>query len=143
MCILRFDWLIGLYLFMSLVRNASFLIIKNSCVREELIDLRFFFRHNFNRSLCKNIFLVSSHSRPLPLVRAPPQLTPSPSPTTFRLCPLLPASPSTAAPFAQYTITNAFNARSTSSIILAEEGVLIFSPRIRFSNLAITTFILA
>ena len=27
---------------MSLVRIASFLIIKNSCVREELIDLPFF-----------------------------------------------------------------------------------------------------
>ena len=27
---------------MSLVRNASFLIVKNSCVREELIDLPFF-----------------------------------------------------------------------------------------------------
>ena len=27
---------------MSLVRSASFLIVKNSCVREELIDLTFF-----------------------------------------------------------------------------------------------------
>ena len=27
---------------MSLVRNASFLIVKNSCVREELIDFPFF-----------------------------------------------------------------------------------------------------
>ena len=27
---------------MSLVRNASFLIVKKSCVREELIDLPFF-----------------------------------------------------------------------------------------------------
>ena len=27
---------------MSLVRNASFLIVKNSCVREELIDIPFF-----------------------------------------------------------------------------------------------------
>ena len=26
--ILRFDWLIGVYLFISLVRNASFLIVK-------------------------------------------------------------------------------------------------------------------
>ena len=34
MRILRFDWLIGVYLFMSLVRNASFLIVKNSCVKE-------------------------------------------------------------------------------------------------------------
>ena len=72
---------------MSLVRNASFLIVKNSCVKEELIDLSLFFRHNSNRSLCKNIFLVSSHSLPLPLVHAPPQLTLFPSPTIFRLCP--------------------------------------------------------
>ena len=34
--------------------------------------LCFFFRHNFNKSLFKNIFLVSSHSRPSRLVRAPP-----------------------------------------------------------------------
>ena len=40
--ILRFNWLIGIYLFMSLVRNASFLIVKNSCVREEIVDLPFF-----------------------------------------------------------------------------------------------------
>ena len=33
MCILQFDLLIGLYLFMSFVCNASFLIIKNSGVR--------------------------------------------------------------------------------------------------------------
>ena len=42
MCIIRFDWLIALYLFISLVRNASFLIVKKSCVREELIDIPFF-----------------------------------------------------------------------------------------------------
>ena len=28
MCIIRFDWLVALYLFISLVRNASFLIVK-------------------------------------------------------------------------------------------------------------------
>ena len=39
---LRFNWLICLYLFMSLIRIASFLIVKNSCVREELTDLPFF-----------------------------------------------------------------------------------------------------
>ena len=42
MCILRFDWLIALYLFISLVRNVSFLIVKNSCVRKELTDVVFF-----------------------------------------------------------------------------------------------------
>ena len=42
MHILLFNWLICLYHFMSLVRIASFLIVKNSFVREELIDLPFF-----------------------------------------------------------------------------------------------------
>ena len=42
MCIIQFYWLIALYLFVSLVRNASFLILKNSCVREELTDVVFF-----------------------------------------------------------------------------------------------------
>ena len=99
-CIIQFYWLIPLYLFTLLPCNASFLIVKNSFVREEVSDLVFFFRHAFNRSLCKNIFLVSSYSCPLPLFHAPPQLTLFPSPTTFRMCTFLSASPSTAAPCA-------------------------------------------
>ena len=39
MCIIRYDWLISLYLFISLFHIASFLIVKNSGVREELRDL--------------------------------------------------------------------------------------------------------
>ena len=74
MCILRFDWLIGVYLFISLVRNASFLIVKSSGVREEVSDV--------NKSLCKNIFFVSSRLCTSPLVRAPPQQTLFTSPTT-------------------------------------------------------------
>ena len=42
----------------------------------------FFFRHNCNKSLWKNIFLVRSQSHTSPLVSAPPQLTLSFSPTT-------------------------------------------------------------
>ena len=49
--IIQYDWLIVLYIFITFVRIASFLLIKNSCVREELTD-------------------VNS-----PLVRAPTQLT--------------------------------------------------------------------
>ena len=59
---------------MSLVRNANFLIVKNSGVREEVSDV--------NKSLCKNIFFVSSRLCTSPLVRAPPQLTLFTSPTT-------------------------------------------------------------
>ena len=74
MCITRFDCLIALYLFTLLPRNASILIVKNSCVREEVRD--------FNKSLRKNIFLVISRLCTSTLVRAPPQLTLFTSPTT-------------------------------------------------------------
>ena len=83
LCILWIDWLIALYLFTPLTCNASFLIVKHSCIREELSDV--------NRSLCKNIFLVSSRLCTSPLVRALPQLTLPPSPTTPS-----PTTPSTA-----------------------------------------------
>ena len=58
MRIIQYDWLIVLYIFIPLVRIVSFLIVKNSCVREELTDVN------------------------LPLVRAPPQLTLFTSSTT-------------------------------------------------------------
>ena len=67
MYILRFNWLIGLYLFISLVCNTSFLIVKNSAVRGEVSDV--------NKSLCKNILLVSLRLCTSPLVHASPQLT--------------------------------------------------------------------
>ena len=67
--------------------------------------------------------------RPLPLVRAPPQLTLFPSPTTFCLCSFLSVSPSNEAPFARYNISNAFS---------AEEGVPIFDSHIRFIPWAIS-----
>ena len=47
---------------------------KNNGVREEVSDV--------NKSLCKNIFFVSSRLCTSPLVRAPPQLTLFTSPTT-------------------------------------------------------------
>ena len=42
LCILWFDWLLSLYIFTPLPRNTSFLIVKHSCVREELSDVVFF-----------------------------------------------------------------------------------------------------
>ena len=101
LCILWFDFLIDLYHFTPLPCNTIFLIVKHSCVREEPSYVFFFFRHNFNKSLYKNIFLVSLHSRPLPLIRAPPQLTLFISPNTFYLCPILSANPLTASSFSQ------------------------------------------
>ena len=98
----------------------------------------FFFRNNFNKSLCKNMFLVSLYSRPSPLVRAPPQLKFPPSPTTLRLFLFLSTGPLTVAPFTQNMIYNTFNARSASLIILAEEGVPIFDSCIRFSPMAVS-----
>ena len=82
MCIKRYDWLIALYIFIPLVRNRSFLIIKTVVSGKNSAIFCFFFRHNFNRSLCKNIFFVILHSRPLPFEHAPPQLTLPPSITT-------------------------------------------------------------
>ena len=41
-CKIRFDCLRTLYLFTWLPCNTIFLIVKNGCVREELIDLPFF-----------------------------------------------------------------------------------------------------
>ena len=46
------------------------------------VMLYFFFRHNFNKSLRKIIFLVSLHSRTSPLVFESTQLKLYPSPTT-------------------------------------------------------------
>ena len=85
MCIIRFYWLIALYIFISLVRNASFLIVKKRFSGKNSLMLCFLFRLNFKRSLCKKIFLVSFYLRPLPLFRALPQLSLFPSLTTFRM----------------------------------------------------------
>ena len=47
------------------------------------VIFRFLFRHNCNKLMWKNVFLVSLHSCTSPLVRAPPQLPLYPSPTTY------------------------------------------------------------
>ena len=48
-----------LYIFMSLVRSASFLIVKNSCVREELIDLPFFLQTQLQQITEKRGILIN------------------------------------------------------------------------------------
>ena len=55
----------------------EFLITKTVVSGKNKFIFRFFFRHNYNKSLWKNKFFVSS-----PLVCAPPQLRLFPSPTT-------------------------------------------------------------
>ena len=82
MCIILYNWLISLYLFISLVLNASFLIIKIVVSGKNSVIFRFFLRHNYKKSLWENIFLVSLHSCTSPLVRAPHQLPLSSPPTT-------------------------------------------------------------
>ena len=73
-CIIQFNWLIGIYLVLSLVRNASFLIVKSSCVRG---------RSQWRQQITvQNIFLVSLRLCISPLVCAPTQLTLFTSPTT-------------------------------------------------------------
>ena len=87
---------------MSLVCNASFLIVKNSCVKEELIDLPFDLQTQLQQ------ITVQEHMfREFALVPLTFGLCTSPTDTFpftyhfFRLCPFLSAVPSTAAPFAR------------------------------------------
>ena len=123
--------------FTPLPRNTSFLIVKHSCAREELSDAVFFLQKSLQQIIVQKHILVILHSRPSPLVRAPPQLTLFSSYTNFRLCPFLPASPSATYPFLRKMISNDFNTRSTYLIILAEEGVPIFNFHIRLIPLVI------
>ena len=81
MCIIQYELLIALYIFILLFSKRVF-NHKNSRVREELSYLTFFFRHNCNKSLCKNIYLVSLYSYTSLLVCATPQLTLLNSPNT-------------------------------------------------------------
>ena len=60
--------------FYLIISQHKFSNRKNSVVREEVSD--------FNKSLCKNILLVSSRLCTSSLVRSPPQLTLFTSPTT-------------------------------------------------------------
>ena len=53
MCIIKYDWLISLYLFIQLVRNVNVLIIKNSGVREELSDLPFFLQTQMQKNIAE------------------------------------------------------------------------------------------
>ena len=99
MCIIRYAWLIALYLFISLVRNTSFSIVKNSGVREELSNLLFFLQTQLQKITVKEHILVSLYLQPSPFVCALPQLALSPSPNYLHMCPFLSASSSTAAPF--------------------------------------------
>ena len=62
--------------------QREFLTIKTVVSGNNLVIFHFFFRHNCNKSLWQNIFLVISHLCASPLVRAPPQLPLSPSSTT-------------------------------------------------------------
>ena len=63
----------------------DFLIIKKVASGKNSFIFCFFFRHNCNKSLCKNIILVSSHSCTSPLVRAPPQYKNLTSSTNYAL----------------------------------------------------------
>ena len=74
MCILRFDWLIALYLFMSLVRNASFPIVKTVVSGKKSVIST----NHCAKTFCWWVFGCAPHL----LVRAPPQLTRFTSPTT-------------------------------------------------------------
>ena len=142
-CIIRSGWLTGIYIFTLLPPITSFRIINCFRVREEVSYVVFFLQTQLQHITVQgNIFGEFA------LALLTFGLCTSPTDTFtftyyFRLCPFLSDIASTDAPFALYKISNTFNARSTSSIILSEEGVPIFDYHIRFSPLVITTFILA
>ena len=99
-CIIQYDWLIALYLFIPLVCIASFLIVKNSGVREELSDLPFFLWHNFKNHFERTYFWwVRNRDPHLWLVHIPNWHFSLNLP--FFLCPFLSAIPSTSAPFSR------------------------------------------
>ena len=76
-------WLVNSTLyFFPLVRNASSLIIINSCVREELSDIMFFLQPQLQQITVGEHFFVQFKRAHLKNICAPPQLTISPSPTT-------------------------------------------------------------
>ena len=76
-------WLVNSTLFFYPISwQRGFFIIKTVASGKNSVIFGFFFRHNCNKSLWKNIFLVIFHSLTSPLVSAPPQLPLSPSPTT-------------------------------------------------------------
>ena len=142
-CIIWFNWLIALYFFTLLPCNSIFLIVKKLYQGRTQLCCVFLRKQLQQINVQEHIFGEFALG-PLTFgLCTPPQLALFPSPTTLCMCSFLPDSPSTAAPFARYKIFNAFNARYTSSVILAEEGVPIFDSYIRFSPLVITIFVLA
>ena len=142
-CIIWFNWLIALYFFTLLPCNSIFSNRKKVVSGENSVMLCFSSETTSTDKCARTYFWWVRTWSPYLWSVHPPQLALFPSPTTLCMCSFLPDSPSTAAPFARYKIFNAFNARYTSSVILAEEGVPIFDSYIRFSPLVITIFVLA
>ena len=119
---------------------ARVLIVKNIGVREELTNLLSFHRTQLQQiTVEEHLFgeFVLATLTFGPCTSKSDHLTLFSLPTTFLLCPFLSASISAAAPFSRYTISNAFNSRLTSWMILAKGGVPSFESHKRFSPWAI------
>ena len=83
--ILRYDWLIALYLLTSLLRNVSFLIVKCSCVREELSDVVFLIQTKLQQiTMQEHIFSVFALTYlTFGLCTSPTDISPSPTTCTI------------------------------------------------------------
>ena len=82
-CVYNPIWLVNSSLSFYLISlQRDFLILKKVVSGKNSFIFRFFLRHNCNKSLCKNIFLMSSHSCASTFARATTQYTDLPSPTT-------------------------------------------------------------
>ena len=136
--IIKYDWLIVLYIFIPLVRIASFLIIKNICVWKEITDLPSFHKTQLQQiTVEEHIFGAFALAS---LTFGPCTSTSDNFPFTYHFppVPISISKPFNCSPI--FTIHNfqRFHARSTSWVILGEEGVPIFESHKRFSPRAIS-----
>ena len=108
---------------MSLFRNASFLIVKNSCVREELIDLPFFLQTQLQQITVQEHLFGDFALAPLTfgMYTSPTETFPF---TYQFLSVSIPISKYlNCSPIPRYTIPNAFNARSRLAKAKLIEGI--------------------
>ena len=123
---------------MSLLRIASCLIVKNSCVREELIEIPFFLQTQLQQITVKEHLLGEFALTPLTFE---PCTSPTDTfPFTYHFLSVsIPISESLNwSPICQVDNFQRLQRRSTSSIIRSEEGVPIFESHIGFIPWAIS-----
>ena len=137
-CILKFDCFVALYLFISLICNADFIILKNSGVREELTDVVFFLETQLQQITVQEPVFCEFALTPLTFGPCTSPTDSFPFTYHFPFVSIPISQPLNCSPICRVEISNAFDARSISWIILAKEGVPIFYSHICFSALEIS-----